>query len=371
MHIQRVSTRADLRRFIDFRYRHYRDDPIWVPPLRSEQWGQYNPDRNPMLNHCDYDLFLLLDGREVIGRVSAFVDRIAAQHWGEPIGLFGSYEVIDDPGAARLLLDTAREWLLDHGMGAMRGPWSFASQEWGLVIEGYTPPPVIMAPYNPPYYNDQLSAYGFEKVKDLLVYVADRAEGYSIPERYLRVTDRVAQRYGIRVRGVDMKQLERDVALIIDVTNTSLAGNWGFYPVTDEEAHAIARDMRQIILPESVLIAETQDGTPVGFSIPLPDINMILRGIPGGRMLPFGWLKLLVGIPRIKQYRLWALGVMPEYHGKGVDALLYRRTWEVLAPRGVRVEVNYVLEDNVPMNNALRKLGVRDLRRYRVYQRGI
>jgi ribosomal protein S18 acetylase RimI-like enzyme len=367
MHIQQVKNSADLRRFIKFPYRHYREDPVWVPPLRSEQKGQFDPTRNPMLAHCDYDLFLLVDDGQVIGRISAFVDDLAIEHWGAPIGLFGSYECIDDAQASRLLLEVARDQLRQRGMTIMRGPWSFASQEWGLVIEGHTPSPVIMAPYNPPYYNDQLTAFGFQKAKDLLVYIADMEEGYQVPERILTLTDRVQQRFGITVRSVDMSRLEEEILALVGIINTSIADNWGYYPVTEAEALAIARDMKPVIHAAAVLIAEGPDGKPIGFSIPLPDVNVLLRGL-NGRLLPFGWLKLLWGLPRLREYRLWALGVVPEYHGKGIDALLYRRTHEILSPRRARVEINYVLEDNVPMNNALRKLGVQTLRRYRVYE---
>ena len=108
----------------------------------------------------------------------------------------------------------------------------------------------------------------------------------------------------------------------------------------------------------------------MGFAVAFPDLNVLLRGL-NGRLLPFGWLKLLWGLPRLRQYRLWALGVVPEYQGKAVDALLYRRIYEALAPRRPRVEINYVLEDNVPMNNALHNLEVKSLRRYRVYERPI
>jgi ribosomal protein S18 acetylase RimI-like enzyme len=320
-----------------------------------------------MLDHCDYDLFLLVEGSQVIGRISAFVDSLAVEHWGAPIGLFGSYECVDDLEASRLLLEAARRRLRERGMESMRGPWSFASQEWGLVIEGFEPPPVIMAPYNPPYYNDQLAAFGFEKAKDLIVYYADMAEGYRVPDRFLTLTDRVQARYGITIRSLDMARLEEEIVTLVEIINRSIADNWGFYPVTRAEALAIARDMKAIVHPDTVLIAEGPGGAPIGFSIPLPDVNVLLRGL-NGRLLPFGWLKLLLGLPRLREYRLWALGVVPEYHGKGVDALLYRRTHEVLTPRLARVEVNYVLEDNVPMNNALRKLEVATLRRYRVYQ---
>lgn len=367
MEIHQVQNRADLRRFIQFPYDFYRNDPVWIPPLRREQWSQFDPKHNPMLNHCEYALFLLLDGKRIIGRVSAFVDQLGVDYWGAPIGLFGAYECIEDNRASALLLDTAREWLHVHNMQAMRGPWSFASQEWGLVIEGFTPPPMILAPYNPSYYVEQMAAFGLQKVKDLLVYYIDFQEGYEIPKRYLDMTDKIQERYGVTIRAADIARLREEVATIVEVINVSIANNWGFYPVPEGEADVIARDLKQIIDTKCVLIAEDADGKAIGFSIPLPDINVLLRGL-NGRLWPFGWLRLLWGMPHLRQYRLWALGVLPEYHGKGIDALLYRRTYEALMSKQVRIEINYVLEDNIPMNNALRKLGVKDLRRYRVYE---
>ncbi len=367
MEVQRVENKADLRRFVELPYRLYRGDPTWVPPLRREQWAQFDPRRNPMLDHCEYDLFLLLDRGQVVGRISAFVDHLALQTWGTPVGLFGSYECIEDDQGSQRLLATARTWLQERGMKAMRGPWSFASQEWGLVVEGFTPPPVILAPYNPAYYNRQVVAFGLQKAKDLIVYYVDSAEGYRIPERYLTLTDRVQERYGVTVRSVDMKRLEQEVATIVKVINRSIADNWGFYPVTEAEGRAIARDLKAILDPRVVLIAEGPDGAAVGFSLAIPDLNVLLRELDG-RLFPLGWLRLLWGLPRLKQYRMWGLGVVPEYQGKAVDALLYRRTYEALYPHGVRLEINYVLEDNVVMNNALRNLGVKHLRRYRVYE---
>ncbi len=170
MNILRVQTKTDLQTFINLPYQLYKDDPVWVPPLRDEQRGQFDPIRNPLLTHCEYDLFLLQEAGKTIGRVAAFIDRLAVEAWGEPVGLFGYYECPHDLEASKLLLDTAREWLTRHGMTAMRGPWSFVSQEWGSVVEGYTPSPIVMAPYNPAYYNDQFTSYGLTKVKDLLVY---------------------------------------------------------------------------------------------------------------------------------------------------------------------------------------------------------
>ena len=367
MEIIEVQTRQDLKAFIDLPYQLYRNDPVWVAPLRSEQQAQYVPENNPMLNHCIYALFLARENGKVVGRVSAFLDKLALDHWKQPIGLFGSFECNNDPVIAKALLSAAREWLRKKGMTSMRGPWSFASQEWGLVVEGYEPSPVILAPYNPPYYNDLLTSFGLAKAKDLMVYIMDAKDGYQFPERYLTLTEKVQKRYGVTIRPVNMKNLEQDVVTIVNLANVSISDNWGFYPVTEEEGRAMARDLKQIINPKAVLIAETAGGKPIGFAMTLPDINVILKGL-NGRLLPFGWIKLLYMLPRITQYRMWALGVIPEYQGKAIDTLLYRATYDALSSNKVRLEINYVLEDNVRMNNALYKMGVKNLRRYRVYE---
>jgi ribosomal protein S18 acetylase RimI-like enzyme len=370
MQIQQVTSPSELKAFIDLPYRLYRSDPMWVPPLKSEQQGQYNLKKNPMLEHCEYALFLLKDNSQVIGRISAFLDRLALEHWKQPIGLFGSYECIQNAEASNLLLNTAGEWLKQRSMKTMRGPWSFASQEWGLVVEGFKPEPVIMAPYNPPWYNDQLTAFGLRKAKDLRVYYIDAREGYQIDERYLTLTELVEKRYHITTRPVDMKNLERDVVTIVELANQSISDNWGFYPVTENEGRAMARDLKQIVNPKAIVIAEDENGRPIGFGMSLPDINLLLKDMHGS-LLPFGWYKLLTGLPKLTQYRMWALGVIPEYQGRGIDSILYKATYDALYSDRIRMEINYVLEDNDRMNNALIKLGAKPLRRYRVYQKDI
>lgn len=368
MQIIPVQTPKDLQDFIDLPYQLYKDDPMWIAPLRSEQAAQFVPEKNPMLNHCTYTLFLAKEGDRVLGRVSAFLDTLALDHWKQPIGLFGSFECVNDEAVALALLGAAEAWLKEKGMGSMRGPWSFASQEWGLVVEGYTPEPVILAPYNPPYYNDFLQKFGLAKAKDLKVYVVDARDGYQIPERYLTLTDIVQKRYGVTTRPANMKDLEKDVATIMDLANVSISDNWGFYPVTQEEARAMAHDLKQVINPNAAIIAEDKDGKPIGFAISLPDVNVLLKGLNGKLGLRGIW-RMLFKLPKLTQYRMWALGVIPEYQSRAIDTLLYKATYDALWSPKIRLEINYVLEDNDRMNNALHRMGVKDLRTYRVYEK--
>jgi GNAT superfamily N-acetyltransferase len=368
MNIHPVSTKSDLKRFIDLPYKLYKNDPIWVPPLLDEQFSQFDMKRNPTLDHCEYALFFLEENEKAIGRIAAFIDRLALETWEEPIGLFGYYECIEDITASNVLFEAAATWLRNMGMTKMRGPWSFVSQEWGLVVEGFTPSPVVMAPYNPPYYNDHMVSFNLEKIKDLLVYYISIKDGYTIPDRIMTLTEDVVKRYGVHVRQVDMKNYDEDVQNVIDLSNRSLINNWGYTSVTKEEAEAVARDLKPIIQPKGVIFAEDPEGKPIGFAITLPDINRILKGL-NGHLFPFGWLKLLLGIPKLRNYRLFALGVIPEYHGKGIDSLLYRALCESLYTPETWMEINYVLEDNAPMNNAIHKLNAKPLRKYRIFEK--
>jgi len=367
MNITPVQTKKDLNKFITLPYTLYKGDPNWIAPLRSESRGQFDRIKNPLLDHCEYDLFLLWDNHKVIGRIAAFIDTLAVDYWHEKIGLFGYYECPDNPAASQLLLEKAAQWLRQKGMTAMRGPWSFVSQEWGSVLEGFSPEPVVMSPYNPPYYNQHYEAYGLGKVKDLLVYYIDTREGYQIPERILTLTDKVASRYGVHVRQLDVKNFDRDVQTVIELSNESLAVNWGYSPVTEAEVQAMARDMKPVLHPKAVVFAEDGHGRPIGFAIAIPDINQLIKGL-NGHLLPLGIFRLLFGLSRLTQYRMFALGVIPEYHGKGIDSLIYRALYESCYSPAVRMEINYVLEDNGPMNNAIIKLGAKPLRKYRVYE---
>lgn len=370
MRIFPVRTKQDLKKFINLPYQIYKNDPIWVPPLRSETSKQFNPMHNPFLQHCHFELFLLERKDEIIGRIAAFVDDLAVDFWQDPIGLFGYFESIPDPEVANILLSTAENWLQSHQMTKMRGPWSFVSQEWGSVVEGFQPEPVVMSPYNPPFYNDYYSQFGLVKVKDLLVYQIDSSQNYEIPDRILLLTDKIRKRYGVTTRILNMKVLDEEVEKIISLSNECLIQNWGYSPVTDDEVRAMVKDLKQIIQPKGVIFAEDQNGKAIGFAIAIPDINILLKSM-NGKLLPFGWIKLIFGIPKISQYRMFALGVIPSYHGKGIDSLLYRALYDSMYTKNMKMEINYVLEDNWPMNNAILKLGAKAYRRYRVFEKAI
>lgn len=353
--------------FIRFPSRLYRDDPLWAPPLWAEEKKTYDR-RNPVLAHSSYTLFLAVEGGEVLGRVLAYVDRNYNTHYGSTLGFFGSFECVDDLRVAEALLSRAEEWLRDAGMSAVRGPINPVPEQWGFLREGFDSPPVFMAPFNPPRYNMFMDRLGYVKAMDLFAYEADAKKGYRIPGRFLRFRDALLRRKpGLAIRKLDFSRIESEAEHIWRISNSAIQGNWGYVPLDRGELLAMFRKLRAIADRDAVLFVE-DGGRPVGYCLGFPDLNVILRRIKG-RLFPFGFIELLAGIRKVADFRLWALAVLPEYTRMGLDVLLYLSIYENLAPRGVHLEANCVLENNHGMLNALEKLELIKTKVYRVYEK--
>ena len=368
MHVERVSTASQLMEFVSLPYSLYCQDALWIPPLRSEQKKLFNPSKNSLLKQCDYQLFLCRSGKTVIGRSAAFIDHHYNSHWRENIGCFGSYECRQDSGAAAALLGACAEWLQQRGVDRMRGPISFETQNWGAILDDFTSPPRLMSPYNPPFYHDQFVAFGLTKVKDLHVFGV-ATQNYIIPGRFIKFRDHLLRKYNLRIRSIRMNKLIEDARVIVDLSNRSLAPNWGYTPVEVGEAENLAKDLKRIVWPELIKIAEA-DGRPIAFCITLPDILQLLKGTDG-HLFPRALFRLLFKLRSIRVFRIWALGIIPEFQRRGIDTLLYLSLYEALKEIDAWVEANYILEDNFAMRDAVVKLGMKQVRTLRIYEKGI
>jgi len=368
--VRPVANRRDYLTFVHLPYQIYKGDPNWVPPLISEERKKFSKKHNPALAHCDNQLFLLFNKGRAVGRINAFIDHHAVTHWNQKVGCFGSYECIDNQEGAEHLLDAVEDWLRKRRMTTMRGPWCFDTKEWGFVIKGNDLQPMLMAPYNPCFYNEQMLAYGLTKCKALLAFHLDSWNGYKLPQRYKAFAKKVAKKNGVTVRPISMDRLDEEVKILLHVANASTSANWGYVPYTDDEAAEVAKALKPIADPNIVLIAEAQ-GKPVGYVIAFPDVNVIFKKI-NGRLFPFGFLKLVFGLKKINRYRIWALGVIPEFQRKAVDVLFYNKLYDALSDRDISlIEANYVLEDNRAMANPILKLGFKEAKTYQVYEMAI
>jgi GNAT superfamily N-acetyltransferase len=364
-----ASSSRDKDAFIRFPLRHYRRDPFFVPPLLYERKKFFSPS-NPIFQFTEVVYFVARDEKgEVVGRVTAHINERHNRHAGEKTGFFGFFESIEDQSVASALMAAAEDALRARGMKVIRGPFNFSTnEECGFLVQGFDRPPSLMMPYTKPYYPDVMTRLGYSKAKDLLAYEYEY-QG-NIPDHLVRFSQRIRERKQIVIRSINMQRFVEDVETIFRIYNAAWSQNWGFVPVTEEEFRSTAKDLRSIVDPSIVLIAE-KEGRPVGFSVTLPDYNVLLKKMHG-RLFPFGFLHLLFGRKSIRRVRTLLLGVVAEYRLSGIDALLIYDNFERGLPKGYRAgEMSWILEDNVLMRKPLERMGAHVGKVYRIYEKAL
>jgi GNAT superfamily N-acetyltransferase len=366
--VGRACDRRQRERFIAFPYALHRRDRGWGPPLRRDVRTLLSDAKNPFFAHAEAEHFLAERSGEAVGRITAIHNRAHNELHRDRVGFFGFFESIDDAAVAGALFDRAGEWLAERGLDVMRGPASFSTNdEAGLLVDGFETPAALMMPHNPRYYAGLVEGAGFRKAKDLLAYrrAFDRP-----PERLRIVARRLRKRRGIAVRSLDRARFEQEVELVKRLYNLAWERNWGFVPMSDAEIDFLAAQLRPVVVPELVAFAE-HEGRPVGFTVAVPDLNVALRKNPSGRLFP-GILRVLLARRGIDRLRVLLLGIVPEWRGKGVDALLVEKVWDEAHQRGFRwAEAGWVLEDNHAMRNGLVNLGFEVYKTYRLYDKPI
>lgn len=374
--VEPVSGRRERMRFITFPWRVYAGNACWVPPLLFERRQFFNPNRNPFFRHADVQLFMARRGRRELGTIAAFINWTHNRFHNEQAGFFGFFEVLPDEEAAAALLQAATAWVRARSMAVIRGPINFsADNECGLLLDAYDQPPVMMTSYNPPAYRSYLENAGFVKAVDWYAYFIDRAmlgggATRDLPPRLLHVLERARQRSGVSFRTVRMREFDRELARVQEVYNRAWEHNWGFVPLDDAEIRYLAYGLKPFIDPDLVFIAE--EGTRVvGVSITLPDLNQPLRHM-NGRLLPFGWRHLVLGRRSIETVRFFAMGIVPEYRHRGLEAVFYYDTFRAAVQKGYRrAELSLIVETNLPMRRSIEALGAQIYKTYRVYERDL
>lgn len=367
-------SKKELHRFFDVADRVYAGDPHWVPPLRDDVAKVFS-GANPFFSHAEMQLFLARRGDRDVGRIAAVVDRNHNEFHGERTGFFGFFESVDDSAVAGALFDAAAAWARTRGMSLLRGPASPSlNDEAGLLVEGFDTDPILMMTYNPRYYVDLVERAGFRKAKDLLAYWFEISPGPL--ETLTRIADRVRRREkDVRIRKVSKRTLAADLPSIREVYNAAWEKNWGFVPMTPEEMDFMAKRLKPLLDEEFLFLADVRraDGSfePIAFMLSLPDYNSAIKPLKG-RLLPFGWIRFLLGLRRIRSLRVVTLGIKKDYRMRGIQSVMFERGLRAALKRGLTgCEVSWMLEDNDLVLRSVKLWGGRQYKTYRMYDRPI
>jgi len=368
--IEPVTGRRDQLRFIRVPWAIYRDDPAWVPPLILDKQLQLSP-KNPYFEHARARFWVARRRGRPVGRISAQIDRLHLERYGDDCGFFGMLEAENDPETFAALLQTAEDWLRRQGMRRVRGPFSLSiNQECGLLVEGFSSPPYLMMGHARPYYRDHLGRLGYRQCQDLLAYHG--LPWFKRPRAMEIAISRNAGR--ITTRRLNRARFDEDLQLIGDIFNDAWSENWGFIPLTTAEIRQLGQELRYLVPTRSVVFAEV-DGETAAMIVALPNINEIITDLDG-RLLPLGWLKFLwrLKVRRPRSVRVALMGVRKKFqHGTLGAALAFTiidlARQNVVRRGGTMAELSWILEDNYGMRKILEAINARVYKRYRLFEK--
>ena len=371
--IREVTDKKALKKFIRVPWEIYKNDPNWIPPLLMERKEALS-SKHPYFKHAKWKAWVAFQDDKPVGRISAQIDDLHQQRYNNKTGFFGLIEAPDDDVVFSALFETAENWLREQGMQHIVGPFNLGiNQEIGILTEGFDTPPCVMTSHSPRYYGASIERCGYQPAQELLAYELN-IHTYTTPSTKLELIDRTAGR--IKVRQLNRKTMEADFEVMRDIFNDAWHDNWNFVPFTREEFAAVGKEMLMVVPPDFLQIAEL-DGEPAAFIAMLPDINMAAADL-NGRLLPFGWAKLLwrlkVRFP--ERCRIALMGVRKKYQNTIFGpAMAFMVVDSVLGPglsRGSQtVELSWILEQNKPTRNMIEKFGGKITKRYHMYSKDL
>jgi GNAT superfamily N-acetyltransferase len=373
--IQEVTNDGQLEQFIQFYYDLYRGNQYAVPFLYADEKATLSRSKNPSFECCDAAYFLALKDGHVVGRIAAIINHRANERWNRRQVRFGWFDFIDDLEVSTALLRAAEDWGRKQGMTEIAGPLGFIDTDReGMLIDGFDELATMYVNYNYPYYPLHMEQIGgFEKDNDYVELKVRVPE--VVPAKFAKITEMVRRRYGLRVHKFTRNELIRQGMgrQVFDLLNATYKDLYGFSQLSDSQIDKLVNDY--IKIADLNLVTAIMDGDHmVGFGITFPSFSRALQKTRDGRFLPFGWWHLLKILKwhRTDTVDLLLIGVLPEYRGKGANALIfddlirqfqaYGFTWAETGPQ---------MESNESVLSQWQYLESRQHRRHRCYKKMI
>ncbi len=370
--IRKVERPSDLRRFIDFPLRLYRNNPHYVPAPRLDEVRTLRKDKNPAFEFCEAEYWTAWRNGKMVGRIAGIINHRAIEKWSKAWARFGWIDFIDDIEVSSALLGTVEKWAIAKGMAAVHGPLGFTDLDReGMLIEGFDEMATIATIYNYPYYPEHLEKLGYKKDTDWLQFQIFTPK--EIPEKVLRVTEILAKRSGVHLyewtdKKVIVEKFGKQLFSLIDQTYSEL---YGTSPLSERQVDTYIKQYLGFVDPRFTKILVDNNEQLIGFGISMPSLsNAFIKS--RGRLFPFGWLYVLRALKHPQIVDLYLVAVKPEYQARGVLAIVMNEMQRSALEAGVEyAETNLELEDNIKVQSIWKDYPKRQHKRNRVYKKDI
>ena len=367
MNVVLCKSSRHFRDFIQVPYHLHAQDPNWVPPLRSLTKHVLNR-KNPLYQHAEIQLWVAYSNHKPVGRIAGIIHSVHNQLYNEKTAFWGFFEADESADTAKALFHAVEQWALEQHMMSVRGPMNPSiNYECGLQISAFDTKPFVMMPQNPEYYHNLVEKQGYEKIKDLQAWIVGRDESHIHPKK-VALIKQLQKKHQITIRPMNRKHFDQEMECVVAIYNDAWKRNWGYLPLTLDEFHYMASDLKSIVQSDYIYIAEIA-GEPCGFSLAIPDLNQVLVKLRNGKLSPTNIMKLIWHLKvrnTMTQTRVALLGVLQKYQHLPIGGMLYCEYSKRSSHTPYeQFECSWILEDNHAMQAGLQLVKATHYKTYR------
>ena len=368
--IREVKSKSDLRRFVAYPNKLYRDVPQFMPPLQGEDMADWDRKKNPAFEYCDAKCYLALRDGEIVGRIGAILSRRSNEKWNKRRMRFTQVDFIDDIEVSTALFETVEAWAREMGCNDVHGPLGFTDLDReGMLVEGFDQKSMFITYYNHPYYIDHLTRLGYVKDVDWVEFLIDVPQpGDRIVPRLQQLSDRVLKSTGLHVAQVRHRRDFRPyIEKVFDLINTCYAHLYGTVELSREQIKKYADKFIPMINPDLACFVMDENDNMVAFGVAAPSMAAAIKK-NDGHMFPFGFIDILRALRKNDTLDLYLIAVRPDYQDRGVNAVLMNHVLKGCHKIGIqKSETGPQLEQNFKIQHQWSLFKDRNHKRRRCY----
>lgn len=344
--IKEVTTKSDLKAFVKFPFKLYKNSKYWVPPIISEEIKTFNKKENPVFNDAEARLFLAYKNGELVGRVAAIINWLEVNNQTLKKMRFGWFDFIDDLEVSQTLFNQVESIGKEHGLEYTEGPVGFSNlDKVGVMTEGFDVIAPMVTWYNDPYYAKHYEQAGYKVEKS---YSESRFPFENVkPEFFFKAQELIKKRYQLKaLKFTKTEEVMPYADKMFDLFNESYASLSSFVAITDVQKEYFKKKFITFVNPEYIKFVVDKDDNLVGFAIVMPAFSKALQKM-NGKLFPFGFRHILHAKKHSKEVIFYLIGIHPDYQNKGVHAVIFNEYYNTFREKGIETCIRTPeLEDN-------------------------
>lgn len=347
--VKEVTTKSELRKFVDFPNVLYKDVKQFVPAFYDDDISDWDKNKNPAFDYCEGKTFLAYRDGEIVGRIGAILSHKSNEKWGTQRMRFSQVDFIDDIEVSSALFSAVEEWAREKGCNQVHGPLGFCDLDReGMLVEGYDKRNMFITYYNLPYYNEHLEKLGYKKDTDWVeykVFVPDKESAVAV--KMHRIAERVLKRGNYHKAKVKTRfGYKPYISKVFELVNKAYAPLYGVVELSERQVKKYSTKFIPLLNPKYCCFVLDENEELVAFGVSVPSVADAIKK-SRGRLFPFGWVGVLRAFSESKALDMLLIAVRPDLQGSGLNAVVLDHLIQSATKNGiVYAETGPQLETN-------------------------